>query len=359
MERGKPERRLDYGLLSRYRGELMGLAMLWIMAYHAFFWTPAQSWFKDFKDQGFCGVDVFLLLSALGVSLSLSRRQEGYGAYLKRRLVRVLPLYFLVSGVYALALRLAGQINLKTAAWTVSTLFYWLGKPHCFNWYIPALMGFYLIAPPMVRLLGRIRWPGLVVAAVWAGCFVLYHLFAPTGHVELLGGTVMRLPVFLLGLLLGIFLARGERLTVWQGIVWLALPWLIPVLQRLVRPYYVPAGFAFCLVCVPLCLLVAWLMAWLPGGGLRWLLQKIGESSLEIYLLNVVFVREYVHLAPLFPTPEVQYAVTIPANILLGIGLHSLLKKPMSWLTARVTGSTFPFRPPAEEGYSAEDRSGR
>lgn len=359
MEKGEAERRLDYGLLSRCRGELMGLAMVWIMAYHAFFWTPAWPWLKDFKEQGFCGVDIFLLLSALGVSLSLSRRRESYWSYLKRRLVRVLPLYFLVSGVYALALRLAGRINLKTAAWTVSTLFYWLDKPHCFNWYIPALMGFYLVAPPLVRLLRRVRWPGTVVAAAWAGCFVLYHIWAPTGPVELLGGTVMRLPVFLLGLLLGIFLSRGERLTVWQGVAWLALPWLIPALQRAVRPYYVPAGFAFCLVCVPLCLGVAWLLEWLPGGGLRWLLRKIGESSLEIYLLNVVFVREYGLLVPLFSTPEVQYAVTIPVNILLGIGLHHLLKQPMSWLTKRITGSASPSRPPKGEGYSAEDRSGR
>lgn len=359
MEDKKKDLHPYYGLLSRCRGELMGLAMLWIMAYHAFFWTPAWPWLKDLKEQGFCGVDIFLLLSALGVSMSLSRRQESYWAYLKRRLVRVLPLYLLVSGVYALALRLAGRINLKTAAWTVSTLFYWLGKPHCFNWYIPALVGFYLIAPPAVRLLRRVRWPGMVVAVAWAGCFVLYHICAPTGPVELLGGTVMRLPVFLLGLLLGIFLSRGERLRLWQGAAWLALPWLIPVLQRIVRPYYLPAGFSFCLVCVPLCLAVAWLLERLPGGGLRWLLQKIGESSLEIYLLNVIFVREYALAAPLFSAPEVQYAVTIPINILLGIGLHYLLKKPMSWLTEKVTGSASPSRPPKEEGYSAEDRSGR
>ena len=349
----------DYGLLSRCRGELMGLAMLWIMAYHAFFWSPAWPWFRDFKDQGFCGVDVFLLLSALGVSLSLTRRQESYGSYLKRRLVRVLPLYFLVSGLYALALRLAGRIDLKTAAWTVSTLFYWLNKPHCFNWYIPALVGFYLIAPPAVRLLRRVRWPGAVVAAAWVGCFILYHIREAAGPSELNGGTVMRLPVFFLGLLLGVFLARGERLTVWQGALWLALPCLIPVARRALRPYYLPTGFAFCLVCVPLCLAVAWLLERLPTAGLRWLLRKIGESSLEIYLLNVVFVREYGLLAPLFSTPEVQYAVTVPANILLGMVLHYLLKKPMAWLTAKVTGSASPSRPPKGEGYSAEDRSGR
>lgn len=359
MEDQKRDLGPDYGLLSRCRGELMGLAMLWIMAYHAFFWTPAWPWLKDWKEQGFCGVDVFLLLSALGVSLSLTRRQEGYGAYLKRRLIRVLPLYFLVAGLYALALRMAGRIDLKTAAWTVSTLFYWLGKPHCFNWYIPALVGFYLLAPPAVRLLRRVRWPGAVVAAAWVGCFILYHIREATGPSELNGGTVMRLPVFLLGLLLGIFLSRREQLRLWQGALWLALPWLIPVLQRVIRPYYLPAGFAFCLVCVPLCLAVAWLLERLPEAGLRWLLRKIGESSLEIYLLNVVFVREYALLAPLFSTPEVQYAVTIPANILLGIGLHYLLKKPMSWLTEQVTGSASPSRPPKGEGYSAEDRSGR
>lgn len=327
---------LSYELLSRCRGELMGLAMVWIMLYHAFLWTPRWEWGRQVKELGFCGVDVFLLLSALGVALSLSRRQEGYDAYLKRRLARVLPLYFLVTGCYGLALRLAGEIDLKTVAWTVSTLFYWFDKPHCFNWYIPALVGFYLIAPPLVKLLQRLRWPGLAVAACWAVCFVAYHAWAAGGIFEANGGTVMRLPVFLLGLLLGLFIVQKLPLKPWNAVVWLVLPLLAPPIAQAVRPYYLPTGFWFCLRIVPLCLGAAWLLQWLPEGGARRLLREIGGSSLEIYLLNVIFVREYDRLAPLFPSAAVHYWVTIPCNLLLGVGLHYAMKRPMARLNRRL-----------------------
>lgn len=330
------QRRLSYDLLSRCRGELMGLAMLWVMLYHAFFWTPQWTWGRRVKELGFCGVDVFLLLSALGVAMSLTRRQEGYGTYLKRRLVRVLPLYFLVAGGYGLAQRLAGQVDLKTVAWTVSTLFYWLDKPHCFNWYIPALVGFYLIAPPMVKLLRKLRWPGLAVAVGWTVCFVVYHIREARGIFENNGGTVMRLPVFLLGLLLGLFIAEKRPFKLWHALVWLTLPLLAPLIARACRPYYLPTGFWFCLVVVPLCLGGAWLLQWLPEGGARWLLREIGASSLEIYLLNVVFVREYDRLSPLFPSMAVHYWVTIPCNILLGVGLHYAAKRPLAWLSGKL-----------------------
>ncbi len=330
------KKRLSYGLLSQYRGELMGLAMLWIMLYHAFRWEPAWPPLARVKEIGFCGVDVFLLLSALGVAMSLSRRHEGYGAYLKRRLIRVLPLYFLVTGCYGLALRLAGRTTLKTVAWTVSTLFYWVDKPHCFNWYIPALVGFYLIAPLGVKLLGKLRWPGLMVAVSWMACFVLFHFREARGITENNGGTVMRLPVFLLGLLLGLFIVKKQPLKLWHGAIWLTLPLLTPLLTGLCTPYYIPTGFWFFLRVTPLCLGFSWLMSWLPAGGARRALREIGGSSLEIYLLNVIFVREYDLLAPLFPGVAAFYLVTVPCNILLGIGLHYAAKRPLTWLSGKL-----------------------
>lgn len=314
----------------------MGLAMLWIMLYHAFYWTPRWEWGRQVKELGFCGVDIFLLLSALGVAMSIIRRGEGYGAYLKRRLIRVLPLYFLVTGCYGLALRLAGEIDLKTVAWTVSTLFYWFDKPHCFNWYIPALVGFYLIAPPLVKLLQRLRWPGVAVTVSWAVCFVAYHAWAARGIFEANGGTVMRLPVFLLGLLLGLFIVRKQSFKLWHAAIWLILPLLAPLISWACRPYYLPTGFWFCMRIVPLCMGTAWLLCWLPEGGARRLLREIGGSSLEIYLLNVIFVREYGRLAPLFPSMAVQYWVTIPCNLLLGVGLHYAIKRPTAWLSKKL-----------------------
>lgn len=62
-----------YGLLSRYRGELMGLAMLWVMLFHAYKLRFGVLLLDGFKALGFAGVDIFLLLSGMGLYVSLSQ----------------------------------------------------------------------------------------------------------------------------------------------------------------------------------------------------------------------------------------------------------------------------------------------
>ena len=352
---------LGYDVFSRYRSELMGLAMLWVLLFHAMNMTPETPWFKDLKDLGFLGVDVFIFLSALGLSLSWNRKKQSYGAYLKRRLVRVLPLYWLVTGLYGLFLRLMGEASLKTVFWTMSTLFYWLKKPNYFNWYIPGLLLFYLLAPACTALLMRIKHRGWLVAGLCVLVYPLYH-FGEFHGLAHLGDVTQRIPVFLLGTLAGLDIAQGRQLTPKGLWLWAALPFLVPVVRPLTPPYYLPTCLAFAFGCVAVCLLLAGLVSVLPKKGVGQALGLLGRCSLEIYLLNVVAVREYSRLSafiPLGTNHRLYYAVTIAANIALGIALHYALERPMSWLTAKVTGSASPSRPPKGEGYSVEDRSGR
>lgn len=348
-------RPLGYDVFSRYRGALMGFAMAWVLLFHTFHLIIETPWLKDLQSLGFFGVDIFIFLSAMGLSLSWTRKKQSYGAYLKRRLVRVLPLYWLVTGLYGLCLRLAGQTSIKTILWTMSTLFYWLNRSSYFNWYIPGLLFFYLLAPACAALLARVKRPGWLVAAGSVLVFPLFHLaeFHGLGHlVDVIG----RVPVFLMGALVGVYIARGRELTPRRLWLWAALPFLVPVLRPLTAPYYLPSTLAFAFGCVALCLVLSGLAAVLPAWAERGL-ELLGGCSLEIYLLNVVFVLEYDRLSALIP--QFYYSITICANLLLGVALHYALKKPMAWLTAKVTGSASPSRPPEGGGYSAGGRSGR
>lgn len=329
-------KRLDYGILSRCRGELMGLSMLWVMLYHAFAWGPKWSWLFTVKKYGFCGVDVFLMLSGMGLAVSLGKKRQSYGEYLKKRLVRVVPLYWLVVGTYGLALRLAGRTTLKTVAWGLSGMAYWLAKPNFFNWYIPALLGFYLLAPGMVWMIKRTKHPQFLVAVSWIAMYFAHEL-TRTFWGEVPGGTLARVPVFLCGCMIGVFLSEGRKLSWKAGAVWFLLPLLMPVVRKF--PYYVPNGLWFMLGCVGLCLAAGWLLERLPRGGFRWILRQIGEASLEIYLLNVIFVLERSGLEKAFLFEGnylLFYAITVPLNLLLGIGLHHALERPMQWLTGQV-----------------------
>ena len=147
LEHAKTERAGGYQLLSSYRSELMGIAMLWVMLFHAYEFHFGIGLLDSVKELGFGGVDMFILLSGLGMYGSLVRRKdESLRKYFLRRCGRILPTYWLVVGLYSLWLRAQGRISLGVAAWSMSTLHYWFRIPGSFNWYVPAMMALYLYA---------------------------------------------------------------------------------------------------------------------------------------------------------------------------------------------------------------------
>ena len=148
---------MGYSVLSKYRSELMGAAMLWVMLFHAADLTFPIPGLDLFRAAGFGGVDIFILLSAMGLSLSLSRLEQEYGAFLARRARRILPAYFVVMVPYTLFLILRGQAPLSALVWNSTLLAYWVHAPGAFNWYVSGILLFYVLAPWCFRRLRRSR----------------------------------------------------------------------------------------------------------------------------------------------------------------------------------------------------------
>ena len=84
--------------VSRYREEIKGLAILWIVFFHTRLYLPGG--FDLLRALGYGGVDIFLFIMGMGLHRSLSRQPELRG-YLGRRFARILPAYLpvlLLSG---------------------------------------------------------------------------------------------------------------------------------------------------------------------------------------------------------------------------------------------------------------------
>ena len=215
------EKATGYGRLSLYRSELMGAAMLWVMLFHAYPFRFGLPPLDAVKQAGFAGVDIFLLLSALGLYVSLERSGSGtkLAAFYRRRAVRVLPAYWLVVGLYSLWLISQGRIGVKTALWSLSTLHYWFHIPDTFNWYVPALLAFYLLAPFYVRLFDRCPRKEWLTAAMFPLAYGIYRLTIPL-HLNYTEDFVNRLPAFALGILAGHYLLTARRVTACHALVW-------------------------------------------------------------------------------------------------------------------------------------------
>ena len=62
---------IELANISRYRGELMGLAMLFIVLFHVA--LPRSDAFYGLRRMGNIGVDMFLFLSGVGLWFSWTR----------------------------------------------------------------------------------------------------------------------------------------------------------------------------------------------------------------------------------------------------------------------------------------------
>lgn len=322
-----------YQNLSRYRSELMGLAMLWVMLFHAYEFHFYVRPLDAFKAVGFAGVDVFILLSAMGLYVSLSKAPKGakLSGFFLRRLSRILPAYWLAVGLYSLWLIQRGRIGWRTALWSLSTLHYWFRIPDTFNWYVPAILAFYLLAPFYVRLFRRCPWKEWLTAAMFPLSYGIYRLSIPL-HLNYTEDFLCRIPAFALGILMGYYLMSDQALTRRHAAAWgaLSLTGLTVTVLRLMNRLYISPCYLIAAQLVPLTLLAAWAMDRLPLPRVRGLLRLLGVSSLEIYLLNVIITREFAVLSPYLdygPRHAFYYLVVYTGNLLLGVLLHRGLER--------------------------------
>lgn len=331
---------MKYGILSRYRPELMGVAMVWVMLFHAYDLDLGLSMLNKVRAAGFGGVDIFIFLSSMGLAMSLIRRAQPYGQFMARRAGRILPAYYLVMIPYTLLLILWQGAPWSDLFWNSSLLYYWVHRgAGMFNWYICGAMFFYLATPPVLNWLLGQEGKGRLLPAVGAGIvggLALCQLLVQEWYGEYLD-IFYRIPVFFLGLLAGIYAARERKLGWQDGWFWgfwaaLAVGYYLlttnPNKEELTW-LSIPMAHLFVFSTVPMCLALCLLFDKLPLGGLRRFLRLVGENSLEIYLLNVSFFSQVPAIRQVIsfgPSNRLFYLLLLAANLVLGILLHRLVE---------------------------------
>ena len=90
--------------LSRYRSQLMGISILWIMLFHSGIEVPDNIvlralWYLFVSFGGGCGVDIFFMLSGFGLVYSASKltNKKQWINWNLKRIVRIIPSYLIVG----------------------------------------------------------------------------------------------------------------------------------------------------------------------------------------------------------------------------------------------------------------------
>lgn len=200
-EIGNAKTKNGFEILTKYRGAIMGIAALWILFFHE--WQPVMTagtkiaeYESYIKRIGFCGVDIFLFLSGIGLVFAI-----GKGSILSfyyRRLKRVyLP--FLIVALIRFFIESWQPAILRDYVLCVS--FYKVSM-YSFLWFVPAILTLYLFFPLYYKLFEKSADKFLFTASAFLIWFMLTMLFRDKMRNDLFGFT-NRIPVFLFGIYAG------------------------------------------------------------------------------------------------------------------------------------------------------------
>lgn len=288
--------------LSKYRTEIMGSAILWIIFFHVkidstIFPLPI----RFIKESGYAGVDIFFLLSGYGIAHSLSKTKNVFHFFLKR-VIRIIPAFWLIAFLYIVLDFFSNQdVNILQSIVSFLGLDYVIfGRMNV--WYIPAIMICYLLSPIFYSFLKKYNGTlSILIITVFLLAISVADIFiAP--HLLIF---LIRLPVFVFGMYIGLSSIKGKKHVCMKSIILntfiliVAVCVLALIFLFIDRDYRWEIGlwwYPTIFMSFPICIIISKILETIENShssiflikGLRFL----GSYSLELYLIHC-FIFEF------------------------------------------------------------------
>ena len=311
---------------------LRGIAAAMVVLFHAVSWFPFDPAAppliqRIFHLWGKSGVDLFFVISGFVIMYSQSRAQRPFGAFLRDRALRILPLYWLLTAAFMALL---------------------LALPNSFTGQPPLTAERVLLSFGMVNWLLLREWPILFVGwtleyeALFYLLFALASLILPLRRVAWVLGPVLALMAamgwvedmvleFIAGMLIArLRISRSHLPHAGLILVLGVVLFLLPILGTPVAPRSLYLG-------VPSAMIVLGAV-FLPQVRSR-IGDYFGAASYSIYL-GQVFALPAANRVVQKLMPDAGYDLKVLAmgaiGIVLGCLLYSVIEQPMTrWLRAR------------------------
>lgn len=320
---------MSWKSVSKFRSELMGLACLWVMLFHNFFdWPNLLYPLQRFAFYGNLGVDIFLLLSGVGLYYAWSKKPT-LGDFYARRFVRVLIPYVLLAVPYWVFWDLyLGKGDFLMDLFQLSLPL----NRVVTTWYISAICVMYLFYPLIARFIfiGD-RWTRTVILC---GVIMLYCLHCYYKDYKIYYNceiALTRTAVFVIGCALGKSVKDNEPIA--SHHLPLSILWIIlnEILRRHVTLGTAWVRFSYIPLSLSVCIVLCWVLEQLENcGGMRKFLCFFGERSLELYLSHVLISEVFYNYIPVRAWDRWgigTYAVILLISLGISTLLHPLLTR--------------------------------
>lgn len=270
--------------ISRHRDALMGFAIMWVMCFHYQIQTP---FINKIASYGYTGVDIFFLLSGMGLYYSMHRQDDVKAFYIKR-LKRIFPMYFVLGAFSCLLLG-----SFDHFLWTHTTLGYWTDGVIT-SWFIPAIVTCYIIYPFIYHTIFKRGDMFLLAVTMGLLLFIVSYKIVVEGRDIRFDGFQpdwwrlmfwYRLPIFIFGSLVGFWILQKEKGHYVLVSAICLIPAAILYLQRQTMCLNFSTSFASPLIVLLLCVVlnkIRWMKA--IGGGRKGIFRNIHHTHAHIPL---------------------------------------------------------------------------
>ena len=276
----------------KYRNAWIGFAMLWIVFFH----TPVDISFLPvalFKNMGYGGVDICFFASGIGCYYSLNKNFNIF-EFAKRRFFRIMPTYLCFIVLWLVFRYNTIGIPFPAIIGNIFGIQNFTGLGGDFNWYISALILFYVIAPYFKGVIDNIGKVKLLLFFLLLICLTVGFWNSKVYII-----TMARIPIFFLGMLTGKMALSGKYtvyakekfvsyLVMLVGVIILSLAYTY---CRNILWSHGVYWYPFILITPGLCLFISNIISVIEKRAeLHWIkkcLDIVGKNSFEIYLIHI------------------------------------------------------------------------
>lgn len=306
--------------ISLQRSQLMGYAILWIMMLHFTFTQVKPLGF--IAQYGFAGVDIFMMMSGLGLYFSLEKDYDVCHFY-KKRFIRIFPTYYFI-GIFTSIIIF--HDNFVTYIFRYSTIGFWTNGVFG-EWYIPSIVILYILAPFIKKLFDK-RHLALILFIYIVILMAAYVIVAK----ELLPKYdphfffLYRIPAFLFGMTCAYWIRKGASSKFYIFLLFAGIPIFIMLFPNHHYTYnykYLSLLFllpAFTIIFLYISKFIHWINP---------IIAMLGNASLEIYLIQGIFSTAILDNILILPDNfhDIFAILLIITSSVLGITFHWIIGK--------------------------------
>jgi len=294
------------------RAYLMGIAMIWIVLFHVYFWCLTSGidtpWWIRLFDRATIGVDILFTLSAFGLQASWER--NSVSRFYFNRFTRLFPVYFL----FLLVLFTTFERNCPIDRVVVQSVCQITGLSlfkypeffscnFCFDWFTPAIILFYLSFPLLSKAVTWINKKGLAAEMIVLALLLFLGVWIRVNKHFMFGLLALRMPLIYLVMSSCIYIKRHDSQKILSLCIWGACLGLLSGYEAMALSMITPV------------LLIVYSLSCFKQP-FKWFVSLIGKHSYEVYLAHIFVVAFFIPMKTI-TNVFVLLSITIVSTIVI------------------------------------------